>query len=268
MHMSVRSDRFPRMSQHWQALQVCNQKVPFARGRNKGSKPLAERRRHWLTIRKDGDDVVVRLYSTDIIRYKPDNTIIVRQGGYSTPTTHETIGAILGTRVYRSKCRDWIVCGGGNTYLLLNKVDNLFTTADGSLQPINPPYPQIHLLNREEYKKVKAPYLPFIKYAMGATKLRGSCEFNLSEYIEAFGEWGTFPKEDFISDCMLNESEWYRALLFIYHRCNRYCPALPDNEVKAQIYRVIKQIHRDAVFVAEEVRDGREVVDSNREFFE
>lgn len=265
MHMSVRSDRFPRMRQHWQALGIHNRIRAFERGKNKGTKPLAERRRHWLSIRKDGNDVVVRLYNTDIIRYKSDNTIIVRQGGWSTSTTHETIGAILGTTVYRSKCKDWIRCGD-NTYLLRANADNLFNTEDGGLTPINPTYPQIHLLNREEYKKARAPYLPFIKYAVGATKLRGSCEVSMSEHIEAFGAWQSSTDEKIGAEYMADESQWYRALLFIYQRCNRFAE-VPEKEVKEQITRVIKRVHRDTVFVTKEVRDGREVADSNREFF-
>lgn len=267
MHSLVRSDRFPRMLCYTDAVYEEAKIKAFSTGKNKGKKPLAERRRHWLTIRKEGLDVVVCLYSTDIITYKPDNTIIVRQGGWSTSTTHETIGAILDTNVTRKNHLDWITCMGGS-FLLRKSGDNVFKPSGSgrSLIPVNPLYPKIHLLNRAEYKKVYEPYKPFINYVVAATKLRGTCTYNSDEYRQSFGDWRDVHEYQ-LTALMLNEDDWYKASLHIYQKCYFHADD-PVAEVKTQIADVIKRVHRDKVFVTEEVQDGRVVVDSNRRFFD
>ena len=47
------------------------------------------------TLRRDGDDLVVRLYNTDIVRIHPDGSTTLDNGGWATPTTHRSINAFL-----------------------------------------------------------------------------------------------------------------------------------------------------------------------------
>ena len=268
MHYGVRSDRFPRMMTYAQAVSVEASKQAFSKGKNKGLKPLAERRRTWLTIRKDNDVVIVRMYSTDIIKYLPDNTIIINQGGWASASTHETIGAILRTTVYRKHKKDWITCHGIEAVLLDKNADNLFRKCeqnDYELVPIKPKLPVVHILDRKVYNKIAEPYKQFIKYAVGATKLRGSCKYDWSEMQAVFPNLQTCTEYDVIKH-MDNEDDYYKALLLVYRQI-MFNSENPVKEVKRIIAEVIKRVHRDKVFITKEVTTGRAVKDSNGHFF-
>lgn len=65
------------------------------------------------TIRRDGDDIVIRLYATDIIRYCPDGGITLRSGGHQTVTTKGRINGFLSPYLHIAQVKgDWFVGGG------------------------------------------------------------------------------------------------------------------------------------------------------------
>lgn len=60
------------------------------------------------TIRRDGNDYVIRLHKTDIIRYHPDDSITLNSGGYHTATTKGRINAFLSPKISISqKNNEW-----------------------------------------------------------------------------------------------------------------------------------------------------------------
>ena len=63
---------------------------------------------HNTTIRRQGGDIIVRYYETDIVTYHPDGRITLRDGGYSTATTIKRLHAMTpsGVRVRRKAIRD------------------------------------------------------------------------------------------------------------------------------------------------------------------
>jgi hypothetical protein len=90
------SDLFPNLQTyrdayvHWVAVK------PYSKGASKGLKPLGGNRRYDRSlIRQDGDDIVCSLYNTDVIRYKPDNSVELRHGGYESVSTTEFIDLVL-----------------------------------------------------------------------------------------------------------------------------------------------------------------------------
>lgn len=72
-----------------QAVQKHDSIVPI-RGRGTDTRPVAQRRNDNFTIRRlDDGSVVIRLYSTDIVVYRPDGTIELEP--YSSKLTNEAV---------------------------------------------------------------------------------------------------------------------------------------------------------------------------------
>jgi hypothetical protein len=83
--------------------------------RRKGNhdKPLAGATR----LRKEGDDMVVKFYFTDIVRITPDNIVTVNTGGYSdSPATRERIMTYGGVSIWSDSrtngLEDRVRCSG------------------------------------------------------------------------------------------------------------------------------------------------------------
>lgn len=68
---------------------------------NKSSRPLGKNK----LIHRDpnGQDIHVRLHSTNVVTVHPDDTWTIRSGGWNTPTTRATIKAITGLPAYSHK---------------------------------------------------------------------------------------------------------------------------------------------------------------------
>jgi hypothetical protein len=151
------------------------------RGRAEECKPLGARNKSHANIRKDGDDIVVRLYRTDIVRYKPDGTIIVNQGGYECMTTRKYLNAILPMWFgsFQGKTHTYRGTDDTGYHLLHSSADNIFKMKPNSdhhaplYHFVNPKPCIIHSKNRAKAKAVRQRYAPFIRYVKNVKKLMG-----------------------------------------------------------------------------------------------
>jgi len=95
------SEDFPVLATYEDAVKHHDSRTPYKRGKNKGLRPLGFMRRYDRSqIRMEGVEgvgnvVVCRLYNTDVIRFLPDNTIIIDHGNYESPSTLECMNRIL-----------------------------------------------------------------------------------------------------------------------------------------------------------------------------
>lgn len=65
------------------------------------------------TIRREGDDIVVRLYNTDIIHYHPSDAVTLNSGGHRTVTTKGRINGFLAPYIHVSQVKgEWFVGHG------------------------------------------------------------------------------------------------------------------------------------------------------------
>jgi hypothetical protein len=151
------------------------------RGRAEECKPLGARNKSHANIRRENQDIVVRLYRTDIVRYKPDGTIIVRQGGYPSQTTRKYLNAILPIWFgsFQGKTHTYRGVDGGGYHLLHSTADNIFKMKPNSdphaplYHFVNPQPCVVHTKNRAKAKVVRQRYAPFIRYVKNITKLMG-----------------------------------------------------------------------------------------------
>lgn len=90
------SDDFPVLPTYQAAVDHHNSRTPYKRGKNKGLRPLGFVRRYDRSqIRMEGEVVVCRYYESDIIRFYPDNTIVLDHDGFQSPSTLECMNRIL-----------------------------------------------------------------------------------------------------------------------------------------------------------------------------
>lgn len=90
------SDDFPVLPTYQAAVEHHNSRTPYKRGKNKGLRPLGFVRRYDRSqIRMDGDVVVCRFYNSDVIRFYPDNSIVLDHCNFESPSTMECMNRIL-----------------------------------------------------------------------------------------------------------------------------------------------------------------------------
>jgi hypothetical protein len=150
------------------------------RGRKEECKPLGARNKSYASIRKDNQDIVVRLYRTDIVRYKPDGTIIVNQGGHESMTTRKYLNAILPMWFgsFQGKTHTYRGTEDIGYHILHSTEDNIFKQTPNNVSStlyhfVNPKPCVIHTKNRAKAKEVRARYAPFIRYVKNIKKLMG-----------------------------------------------------------------------------------------------
>lgn len=94
-----------RLLSYASALKKFNSIAPIRGRQDQNTRPLARRSNDNLTIRQDptSKDIVVRLYSTDIITYKSDgdgNNNQIMLDPYPSTLTNRIVWSILGPHVY------------------------------------------------------------------------------------------------------------------------------------------------------------------------
>jgi hypothetical protein len=222
------------------------------RGRTPECKPLGDRKKTYVTIRKENQDIIVCLYRTDIVRYQPDGTVIVNQGGHESNSTRAYLNAVLplwfsshqGTTV-------WFSANGGTSHenhLLHARKDNIFKYNPNNVRPwefTNPKPCVVHQKNRAGAKAVRAKYAPFFKYMRNIKKLLGADgqieqDLDLAKYLTS---------EQLVTLALSSDMEdHYKAMVNLaWHQRNTwYGPADPI----AKFEKVMLRHHRDEMLEA------------------
>lgn len=147
-------------------------------------------------IIKDGEDYVIRLYSTDIVRYRPDGTVKLQCGGWVSQSTAAAISAMSpftawcrkGYLVVALRCGNYYAAG--NTFFIPR--DGL--EFDANLVPINPPFATVRKtrVKRDVAKQVRAHFkqVPEMIRAYSAAFVGGDasnlphCEVKKTDMVE------------------------------------------------------------------------------------
>jgi hypothetical protein len=154
------------------------------RGDKDGTKPLGARNKKYYNIRKDGNDIVVRMHNTDIVRYHPDDTLTINNGGWVSPTTHDMFSMLLGLRMHTQHHRAWVHCFNRSAigmsapqivqgaWRLPNNVPVRIVPHEGHWLLDDAEENVTHAVNRKAANKVRKEYTEFRKYLSAITKLR------------------------------------------------------------------------------------------------
>lgn len=236
------------------------------RGRAEECKPLGARNKSHANIRKEGEDIVVRLYRTDIVRYQPDGTIIVNQGGHESQTTRKYLNAILPMwfNSYQGMTNVWRGIEDGGRHLLHANADNIFVPANnvsyGLYHFVNPVPCVIHNKSRAGSRAVRAKYAAFIRYVKNIQKLMGGT----IEIKERPAVRYLTPAE-VLGFALSNEPEDHYKVLAQLAWHNRWRRG--DANVLGQFERIMMRHHRDEMLETVTLPRGVLEPDRFRSFF-
>ena len=257
--------------------------------RGKTIKPLHRRRDTHLTIRKqtgfnfEGEEVVIKMYETDIVKYRPNGDIYVNIDGWVSMTTCQVLTDILGADFHKYNNRMWVRCDIPESYTphalpIDAHAPNIFrVNMSNTLEFQNYKYPVVHTLSRQAANIVRKQYKSFRQYLTNNFKLRSdngvTCTFEVNEFVHAFeiddvygmprlpnvqvvGNKWTSPKA--IAKYMeliqsTNTEDFYKAVLTTVGG-NRHAVTLK------QLLKILDDCilyhHRDTVFVEKQVTTG------------
>lgn len=189
--MSRATDRMAAIADYAEAEQLFAD-TKHIRGRNEHSKPLGERRDfdrfsisrgNWMND-KGGDDGERKpsyecvLYSTTVVRFQPDGVVVVRDGGYSTQSTHAFIRRLTSVSVSTHEGATVLGVANGKFEIPrgLNSLDStsLFMRKNEKGQyEVTNGTPQYRLeINRTGTGAIRRRYAEFIKYFDSMVALR------------------------------------------------------------------------------------------------
>lgn len=162
----------PRILNHQHALDWYDKITPI-RGRAPEIRPLGNRRDcDTYSIRKNGDDVELVLYTTPVVTFKPSGVVVLQTCGWSSVSTHQFIYQTLGLPAHGQGGSSVItVCGQrytmtGDNKLLLNR------EGTNAWRVLMSETLYGYKLNRKALTNVRSRYSQFRKYFKGFVNLR------------------------------------------------------------------------------------------------
>jgi hypothetical protein len=162
------------------------------RGSNPPLKPLGKRNKKHINIRREGDDILVRLYQTDVVTYKPDGSIIINPSGYSTQSTVKLMYAVLpwGPNPHLFKDRVWMRGEYEDEHGTVHFGKFMVNSKEGATLTYNPitrnyrilnPDPvYTHKINRKNKRLAYEPYQDFINWTKAICAVRADDEGNVT----------------------------------------------------------------------------------------
>jgi hypothetical protein len=193
-----RSWDLPRLTNYADASRREAETKPI-RGDADGTKPLGDRKKKWFNIRREGDDVILKAHRTDVVRFKPDGDVVINNGGWVSPTTHDFFTIVLGlyTRTFDSKT--WATCyfqpdGFVNAepthgqFVIPNNTDITITRYQNSWLTKHMQAPSTHKVNRIKANIFRKDYVPFKRYMTGILKLRTETQERTNWRAETYQE--------------------------------------------------------------------------------
>jgi hypothetical protein len=181
---SYRTWGFNAMTTYDQAARWESEVKPI-RGDVNGTKPLGDRKKKYINIRKEEatSDIICRIGSTDVVRYKRNGDVVVNIGGYSSSTTNDFLGQLLHMDVRTFDNKSWVKCfyqstpmetAASGEYALPNNKDVTFRMDALSRVWVTPDVipAYTHKVNREKSNLVRKSYASFTRYLRNMVKLR------------------------------------------------------------------------------------------------
>jgi hypothetical protein len=261
--------------------EACEREAGIKPIRGTDIKPLGPRRHKQMQIVKNADgSIACRLYSTDVVTYKPDGDIVVQINGYASPTTIAFMSHVLLAKFLQFDSQVWWheVYGAHREFPLLTHGDNIFRRAGaGDLALINPQMCKVHKINRQGANNVRNRYQSFRGYIDRTVRLRagdGKVDIEIEELKAMFSnDKGSLemppilsvnthyiiPKEKLAEFQQLIEDhgvadktqDFYRAFLWLANSIDMY--SRYNGVDKTMLYKQLDEItffiHRGEAFV-------------------
>lgn len=258
-------------------------------------KPVGLRRNKHQQILRNGDDIICRLYQTDVITYKPNGEIVVRIDCWASQTTVAFLSDLLSQpfhifdhQMWMNEMRD----GEVYTFPLHSSGDNIFTrNAKGYLTFHNPRIPVTHKINRKNANNVRRRHKDFKVYVERMFKVRqddrGAVRIGKEELMAVFGSERrpntlepSPTRKPKAEDCAAflklitkradedKTEDYYKAFLWLCFGAHRFVYSIIyKGTVFDLLDKVLLYTHRDEVFDGVE-HYGKEIRDTYGKFFD
>ena len=279
----------PRLSSYAYAALAEREIQPIrGNGRNAGIKPLGNRNRTSIQILRYSEEVTVKMYETEILRYRrcPEtgaDQIGIFFGGYDTQATVAVMNRVLphGLSVRTFDSKTWLsypspyapqeatLCCELDAHTLCWVTDK-----DGSYAPDNPTKTIVHKIDRKAAKEARAKYKEFKDYVTLTHKVRGG-EYTKAEFVEEVGMDFKGTHWSYVSDYRLPENiapevmyeESLRLALaatghyqlFNLRQSDNHLAVssvlIPLSQINKMLEHQIRLNHKDTMFYEEEITE-------------
>ncbi len=183
------------MMRDYEKAERIEQSIKPIRGRTPECKPLGKRRNTWVNIRKQDEQIVCKLYSTDVIKFHKDGLIEVNMGGWASPTTCYFIEEVLGCSVSIRHNRLWVNATRASDprcstpqrlWLSMSATEtNYFKLVNNCIEFQNPQSVPVRKIYRAGANNVRKMYKPFKDYIVRVMRLRDE-GFSSQEFADVF----------------------------------------------------------------------------------
>jgi hypothetical protein len=276
MGFGVTNVRGIRKLPNYEAAKKHEESIVPIRGRANSVKPLSERNKDHMTIRKEGENIVIRLYQTDVVTYQPDGEIIINNGGWQSSTTNSFINALLPVFLSSYGGMTWFIAyadgwnaDGWNTgyegrkglgWLPISNAMPMHLVAEEGkyyMRCLNPTFPVVHRMDRAKANSVRAKVGPFTKWLCTAIKLQEERweRGHKSAYWTPDGELSKLIDDMQSAD----HARWFEAGQVIMGSAEWNVAS-----AKKVIDHTLWRLHGKEVFIPETVLSGKMVADPNR----
>lgn len=154
------------------------EKTKPIRGRSTDVRPIGERRRDWETITKKAlDDCIwsysAKLYQTECVEYLPNGDVILRSGGWSTPSTAEFIHTHSPFSCWKQGNKLWVRVKGMADIKAypLNGELRMNWKGEHTYEPATKVMINKQVVDRAKAKAAREPMQPFLNFAKTMLKL-------------------------------------------------------------------------------------------------
>ncbi len=210
----------PRITCYKHAKEIHDGIKPL-RGRSPELRPLGNRRdADTYSIRMNGDAVECVLYKTPVVTIYPDETVILREAGWSTVSTRQFITRLTGFNAYGKGGKSVVSIDGGDHVIPEDGALTLLRRPAGSLskyEVVGSALIKAYAMDRAKVTNVRKRYAEFLRYTKNMVKLRTVVETKQSyggqtfeqtvmtitgeELLNAFGVMTADKAEMFKSMC-------------------------------------------------------------------
>ena len=190
-------DAMPRLRSYAAAVQHEASVKPI-RGRKPEVKPLGRRKQSWWEIKREKNGDILVLGGPDLVlRYRPDDTLLVYDPGYWNKSTYnDVIGTVAGVYTQTEDRSMWASTDGGKHLVRPSPKrrwvdgkhsepteplpENIFKRVEkvagnrGYLvwSYVNPPALTTHYIKRKQMREVRERYAAFTAYATALDSIR------------------------------------------------------------------------------------------------
>lgn len=218
------ADRLPHLGNYREAQLWHDAVKPFSKGRSAGTKPLGRNRKYdRFKIRAEYDytsdtdttkqNYIVKHYSTDILRYNADGSLVIKTD-YDSISTVQGLQELLGAdKFVRRKCKAYYKDSNDKYYRIKGGLKvNADNTADTST--LTPEV--VHEIDRPMLKQIRERYKDFMEYVLLANNLTQGGEALASvlvlEGVEDGNGVNTFYRKNASVALSIDSTQirWYR----------------------------------------------------------